>query len=285
MNRVAPKNIALRSSRFSGLALTVHRVLFGLFLLQFTLVWARLWLPWPLLGSVRWPDGLLVVLTTATVLASLTRQLPGQNVMLAAFIIALITTAIQSLGALTGIPFGPYYYTDQIGPQLFYPLPWAVPLMWITIILASRGVARLILRPWRQTPNYGFRLMGLTTLLVVLLDFGLEPFATHAKHYWLWHPTQFKFDWYTTPGINFFGWAVTTLLVLGFATPSLINKKPGFQPPPEYCPLLVWLLLNFLFATGAALNQLWPAVGLTSLISVVVIVLAVCGARWERLGQ
>ena len=88
MNRVELKHIALRSSRLSGLAPKVHRVLFGLFLLQFTLVWARLWLPWPLLGSARWPDGLLVVLTTATLLASLTRQLPGQNVMLAAVIIA-----------------------------------------------------------------------------------------------------------------------------------------------------------------------------------------------------
>ena len=133
MNRVALKHIALRSSPLLGLAPKVHRVLFGLFLLQFALVWTRLWLPWPLLGNARWPDGLLVVLTTATVLASLTRQLPGQNVMLAAIIIAFIGGAVQSLGALTAIPFGPYVYTDHIGQQLFYPLPWAVPLIWITI--------------------------------------------------------------------------------------------------------------------------------------------------------
>ena len=151
MNRVVLKDIALRSNRFSGLAPKVHRVLFGLFLLQFALVWTRLWLPWPLLGTARWPDGLLVVLTTATVLASLTRQLPGQNVMLASIIIAFIGGAVQTLGALTAIPFGPYVYTDHIGQQLFYPLPWAMPLMWITVILASRGVARLMLRPWRKT--------------------------------------------------------------------------------------------------------------------------------------
>ena len=129
MNRVVLKHIAQRSSRSSGLAPKVHCVLFGLFLLQFALVWTRLWLPWPLLGSTRRADGILVVLTSATVLASLVRQLPTQNVMLAAIIIAFIGGTVQSLGALTAIPFGPYVYTDHIGQQLFYPLPWAVPLI------------------------------------------------------------------------------------------------------------------------------------------------------------
>ena len=280
MNRVALKDIALRSSRFSGLAPKVHRVLFGLFLLQFALVWSRLWLPKPPFGEARWPDGLLVVLTTTTVLASLTCQLPGQNVMLASFIIAFIAGAVQTLGTLTAIPFGPFVYTDHIGQQLFYPLPWAVPLVWLTVILVARGVARLILRPWRNTSTYGFRLIGLTTLLVVLVDLGLEPFATRVKHLWFWNPTKLKFDWYTTPGINFFGWAITTLLIMAFATPSLINKKPGPQPPSDYYPLVIWLLLNFLFATGAAVHQLWPAVGLISLISVLVTLFAVRGARW-----
>jgi uncharacterized membrane protein len=280
MNRVAFKQIPLRSNRFSGLAPKIRRVLFGLFLLQFALVWTRLWLPWPLLGSVRWPDGLLMVLTAATVLASLSRQLPGQNVMLAAIIIAFIGGAAQTLGALTAIPFGPFVYTDYIGQQLFNPLPWAVPLIWITTILASRGVARLTLRPWRKTSNYGFRLIGLTTLLVVLLDLGLEPYAVRVKHFWLWNPTKLRFDWYGAPWINFFGWAVTTLLILAFTTPSLINKKPGPQPPPNYLPLAVWLLINLLFATGAAVHHLWPALALISLSSVTVGVFALRGARW-----
>ena len=235
MNRVELKHIALRGSRFSGLAPKVHRVLFGLFLLQFTLVWARLWLPWPPLGNARWPDGLLLVLTAATILASLTRQLPGQNVMLASVIIAFIAGAAQSLGALTAIPFGPYVYAESFGQQLFYPLPWAVPLVWIAVIFPSRGVARLILRPWRKTRTYGFWLIGLATALVVLLDLGLEPFATRVKHYWFWNPTKLKLDWYGTPWVNFLGWAVTTLLILAFATPLPHQQETDAPAPSGLC--------------------------------------------------
>jgi uncharacterized membrane protein len=279
MNRIVLKDIPLQPNPLSGWSPRIHRVLFALFLLQFALAWTRLWLPQPPFGNARWPDGLLVVLATGTVLASLTRQLPGQNVMLASIIIAFLAGAVETLGAFTAIPFGPFAYTSEIGQQLFYPLPWAVPMIWIVVLLASRGVARLVLRPWRNTPNYGFRLIGLATLLVVLLDFGLEPFATQVKHFWQWNPTKLRFDWYTTPCVNFLGWAVTALLILAFVTPALINKQPMKQPPPDYHPLIVWLLLNLLFATGALVHQLWPVALLISIASVVVTAVAVRGAR------
>jgi uncharacterized membrane protein len=279
MNRLAIEAIPLRSSRLSGWAAIICRALLGLFFLEYIFVWARLWLPGLWFGDARWPDGVLLVLAAAALIASLTRQLPGQNVMLASVIIASIGSAVQSLGALSDIPFGPFVYTDRFGQQLFYPLPWAVPLMWITVILASRGVARLILRPWRETPTYGFRMIGLTTVLVVLLDLGLEPFATCVKRFWLWNPTKLKLDWYGAPAINFFGWAVSTLLILAFATPALINKKPMPQPRSDYVPLAIWFLLNLLFATGVAVHHLWLALASICVHSLVVSIFAFRGAR------
>jgi len=66
MNRAALRKIPLRTNRFAGLAPILHRILFVLFLIQFALVWSGLWLHSPLLGQARWPEGLLVVLATAT---------------------------------------------------------------------------------------------------------------------------------------------------------------------------------------------------------------------------
>jgi uncharacterized membrane protein len=284
MHRVVLKDIRLERTPFAGFARKVHHVLFGLFLAQFTLVWAKLWLLGTPFGNAKWPDGLLVVLATATLLASLTLQLPGQNVILASVVIAASGGAVHAIGALTGIPFGPYVYSSQIGQQLFSGLPWAVPMVWIIVILSSRGVARLVLRPWRNTQNYGFSLIGLTAALVVWLDFGLEPFATQVKHFWRWNPTKIRSDWYGAPWVNFFGWMVTALLILAFVTPSLINKRPVKQPPPDYHPLIVWLLLNLLFATGSGVLRLWMATWLITAGSALAVFYALRGARAKAVG-
>jgi uncharacterized membrane protein len=233
-----------------------------------------------LFGNARWPEGLLVVLATAITVSSLSRRLPSQNVILASFIIALIASGVQSLGALTGIPFGPYVYNyENIGRELFYPLPWAVPLMWIVVILNSRGVARLMLRPWRKIRAYGFWVIGLTMVLAALFDLGLEPFATRVKGYWYWTPTKLPLAWYGAPLVNFFAWAVCTLLILAFATPALIDKKK-VKHPPDYQPLVIWLLLNVLFATGALSHGLWPAAAAIVTGSIAVTGFALHGARW-----
>jgi len=281
MKRVVLKHIPLRTNRFAAWPSFFQRTLFVLFLIQFALVWSRLWTARPLFGDVRWPEGLLVVLATATTLASMARHLPGQNVMLASSIIAVIAGAVHTIGALSGIPFGPYAYTSNMGQELFHPLPWAMPLIWIVLVLNSRGAARIILRPWRTTQRYGFWLLGLTALLVVMLEIGLEPFATRVKQYWLWHPAKTTVAWYGAPWVNFIGWGVSALLILAFVTPSLINKNPAPATQPDYHPLVIWLLLTFLFGTAAWTHELWAA---SLVVFSETILVAAFGLRWRRAG-
>ncbi|HKI70317.1 MAG TPA: hypothetical protein VKA67_12050, partial [Verrucomicrobiae bacterium] len=71
----------------------------------------------------------------------------------------------------------------------------------------------------------------------------------------------------------------TVLFMLAFATPILINKKPS-KRPPDYQPLVIWVLLNALFALGAGRHQLWLAVGLCTASAIVVAIAAIRGARW-----
>jgi uncharacterized membrane protein len=273
------KKIPLRANLFPGLSAKIHWAFFALFLVQFTLVWLNLWTGFPGFGNARWPDGVLLVLTVGTTLSSLARQLPAQNVMLASVIIVFIAGTVQTFGAVTAIPFGPYVYLPAIGQRLFEPLPWAVPMIWLIAILCARGVGRLILRPWRKTRSYGFWLMGSTATLVVLFDFGLEPFATQVKHFWFWSPTRAGLYWYGTPWVNSLGWAATALLILAFVTPSLINKKP-VKNLPDYHPLIIWLLVNALFATGAITHQLWSASGFIVAQCLIVTTFALRGGAW-----
>jgi uncharacterized membrane protein len=280
MKRVSLKHIPLRINPWEKWPGRAHQVFLWTFLAHYVLCWFRIFLPNPPFGEARWPDGILVVLAAGTTLASLVRGLPLQNVMLASFIIGSAGAAAHTLTAVSGIPFGPLKFTRQIGQELFHPLPWAIPIVWIVIVLTARGVARLILRPRRRSPTYGFEVLGFGTMLVIVLDLGLEPFATQVKGFWSWEHSRSGWEWYGAPWVNFVGWAVTTVLILAFATPALINKKPVNQvPPPDYHPLLIWFLLNLLFLTGAVAKQLRSAAIVIGLVTLLVSVLALLGAR------
>jgi uncharacterized membrane protein len=235
----------------------------------------------PLPGKSGWPEAVLVLTAAMATLASLSRILPGQSILLAAVIIGLFGGLVHGLGATTAFPFGPFVYSEAAGPKFFNVLAWPLPLIWIIAILNSRGVAKLVLRPWRKLKNYGFWLIGVTAMFVMLFDLALEPFAAHSNHYWLWLPTKFPFAWYGAPLVNFLGWLLTALLILAFATPALTNKPSRSKKNPvDYHPLVVWLLALALFATSAFQNQLWSAAALCMLTGVVAAIFAVRGARW-----
>jgi uncharacterized membrane protein len=242
----------------------------------FLLVFATLFIA----PEANWPEAVLLILATISTFTALVRQLPGQNVLTAAIVIALIGSGASALGVRTAIPFGPFVYGPATGPQLFKTLPWAIPLLWIVVVLNSRGVARLILRPWRKTRTYGFWLMGLTAVLVVAFELAFDPFAAHLKHYWIWTPTKFPLTWQDAPLTNFLGCGIVVLLMLAFATPALINKQLSKRSTPDYHPLGVWLGAVLFCGVVSAMHGLWLMVAVDAAVAISAAVFAVRGAKW-----
>jgi uncharacterized membrane protein len=256
-----------------------HWLLVVLLAAAFALVLAANGLSLDLPGKPGWPAALLILLATVSTITALARQLALQNVLLAAFVIALMGGAVHALGVTMGIPFGPFIFGTEAGPQLFKTLPWAMPLIWVVAILNSRGVVRLILRPWRKIRSYGFWLIGLTTMLSMLFDLTFDPFASRVKHYWLWMPTKFPLTWQGAPLVNFLSWAVVALLMLVLVTPALINKNPA-RRVPDFHPLAVWLGAILLFGTTSALHGMWESVALDGTVAVLAATFAIRGGRW-----
>jgi len=267
---------------FKRLEGAAHWLASGLAVACFLFVLVTLLMPMRLPGKAGWPEASLVLAATLSTVVSQARRLPLQNVMLAAGLIAIIGGAEHAVGAVTAIPFGPFSYADDAGPQIFGALAWPMPFVWVIVILNSRGVARLMLRPWRKLRSYGFWLIGITVALTVMFDLALEPFAAAVKRYWLWHPTRLPFTWGGAPITNFLGWLVTALLILAFATPALIDKRHqrSANRPPDYHPFVIWLLAMLLFAVGAATRQLWPAGIYCIAAGIAVTIFAIRGAKW-----
>jgi len=261
------------------LAKICHVFCFVVFILAFALVSVNLLLPGHFprelaIGS----EGFLLCFAAATTLCALSRHLPAQNVLLAASVIGLIGAIATYVGLKTSVPFGPFLFSLDMKPRIS-GLPWFVPIVWVVAVLNSRGVARLGLRPWRKTRNYGWWVIGLTIVLCMMLDLGWEVFIGPINHYVLWSQTKFPLSWHGVPFSNFLGWILTLLLIMAFCTPALINKRHT-RSIPDYHPLIVWLLLNLVCLIGAAESHLWSAVAVTAACCVIASVFAIRGARW-----
>jgi len=232
-------------------------------------------------SSSDW-DAATIALAAVASVTALHRQLPWQNVLPAALIAAAIGGFAHGLSANPNfcLPFGPLVFNPAAGGKIFSTLPWTVPILWIVVIFNARGTARLIMRPWRKVKNYGFWLLGLTAALAMAFDLALEPYAGPVRHLWRWQPTKITFTWQGATPLNFLGWAFVSLLIMAFATPSLIRKQPGNPSAPDFHPLALWLGALLLFATGAARAGLWWPVAVDATLAAVTTFFAIRGARW-----
>ena len=272
---------------------TLNTLLLVAFLLELAAPW-----------SVAWLDTAALTLAALAALVAMNRQLPLQNVLTVAFITAAVGVAVHGFSARTAIPLGPIAFDfpmsqaasflnrkteitlnpviyDNYGKSLiFYTVPWLIPALWVMAIFTARGVGRLILRPWRKVKTYGYWLIALTAVLTVAFDLALEPYAVEFKHLWHWQHTRLEISWHGATPINFMGWGCAALLVLMFATPSLIRKQPGSLGGSDYYPLWVWLGALTVFAAGSFSAGLWWSVALDAVIAGVTTCLAVRGAKW-----
>jgi uncharacterized membrane protein len=223
-----------------------------------------------------------IFLAALVSIAALNRQLPLQNVLPVAFIAALIGSLAHGLSASPNIslPFGPLVFNPAAGAKIFGFVPWTIPFLWIVAIFNARGTARLILRPWRKVKNYGFWLIGFTALLAMAFDIGLEPYAWHVNHFWLWQHTKINLTWDGATLMNFVGWLFVSLLIMLVATPSMIRKQPGSHSEPDYHSFAIWLGAFLLFASGSASVGHWWPVAMDVLIAGVTTAFAVRGAKW-----
>lgn len=206
----------------------------------------------------RWADGAFWFLAAATSVAGLARWMPAQNALAAGGILGGFGALVEMVGTGTGFPFGQYEYTQRLGYKIVESVPWPVLFYWIAILLNSRGVARLVLRPWRRTEYYGFWVIFLSAFLSTWLALGAEPFFVHAAVYKNWTGRASAWNWHSVPWTFFLAWPVVSALALAFVTPWLVLKAP-LKAPSDYHPLVVWILLAVLFLAGGLLWQCWNA--------------------------
>ena len=137
----------------------------------------------------------------------------------AAFVLSL---GAELTGTATGLPFGVYGYTDQLGYKIIGLVPFNIPTSWFYMLVASLGICGRFLAPKDDhVSKWWWSLVG--GLVLTAWDVSMDPAMVKTTH-WVWSVpdlsqassfariigTPFFFG---MPLTNWLGWLLTGVLV------------------------------------------------------------------------
>jgi putative membrane protein len=182
--------------------------------------------------------GALILLQGAAALCWLVGR-HGARGGLAALLVFLLAWVVEHAGVTTGMPFGRYYYTGALQPQIFGTVPLAIPCAWLMVAAGAWQIAttdhRLPITDRWLLPAVINRRGSVVVMatLVLLLDLQIETVATKINHYWIWRDGG---PYYGVPTANFVAWWLTGMamaVVVATVLPGVEAGEIGRQEDKE----------------------------------------------------
>ncbi len=168
----------------------------------------------------------------------------GAQRLLTLLALTVITAMVmESVGVLTGWPFGPYHYTDRLGPKLLGLVPFPILLAWFMMVYTSQQVVERIAAPFLPERVAWYHLAWLTFVAAMALtawDLIMDPLMV-ARAHWVW---EVRGRYFGIPVQNYFGWMLTAVLVYGgyyLMHPRIVRSgSKEWQALPVWAYVFTW---------------------------------------------
>ncbi len=193
----------------------------------------------------------------------------------------LLPLTAELVGTSTGWPFGPYEYTDLLGPKVLGKVPFTIPLSWFYMGFTAYLLASAItgmLRVRRRT----FWTLALGAWLLMAWDLALDPAMVRNQvfPFWQWYTHGVYFG---MPLQNFVGWFLVGFLFMGLSRILWGENAPASISP--WLPLGMYLA-NMAFAMVLSVSAgLWLPLVIAVTLGIIPASLALRSARGLRNGS
>ena len=164
-----------------------------------------------------------------------------------------IGNLFENVGVRTGFPFGPYYFTDVMGPKIL-AVPIMLGLAYVGMAYLSFTLARLILDNVGAPPG-GSLVVALPVVAAVIMvawDLCLDPVWSTIVRAWIFPGGGAYFG---VPISNFAGWYLTVYVIYQLFT--LYLRRTVAAPAPM--AVAYWRQAVVFYAVSAAGNLLLVA--------------------------
>jgi uncharacterized membrane protein len=202
-----------------------------------------------------------------------------------AVICLVVSNIFENLGVATGFPFGPYHYTDALGPKLFY-VPLMIGPAYLSVGYMAWVLATILAGDVRRGAGAfaTFATPFIAAFIMVLWDVSMDPSASTVQKWWIWESGG---GFFGVPISNYLGWFLTVYVFMQLFALYLRARAPvPEQPQPKsyfiqaiamYAIVALGFVLTFLAegsvtvtdATGAAWlsGDIYETAAMTSLLT------------------
>ncbi len=151
-----------------------------------------------------------------------------------------VSLLFESVGVATGLVYGPYHYTEKLGPLFLGLVPYLIPVAWFMMSYPSFVIAdRLIPSTWKR----GQRILAVAVvggIVMTAWDMVMDPVMVWGGH-WVW---DVEGPYYGIPLQNYWGWWLTV-----FTTYALYLLLAGKQEKPadarsDRLPVLMYMIVG-----------------------------------------
>lgn len=169
------------------------------------------------------------------------RYLGARQAGLSLLALTAFAYSIETIGVVTGFPYGAFDYGGSLGPKVFGLVPYLLPVTYLPLVIGAVAAA------WKPRSRI-FHILG-AALLLTLMDGVLDPGAA-ALGFWVWLEGGF---YYGVPLSNYLGWLLSGLFA------AAITLSVGRWKEPPLPIMLDGAIIAGAFWTGVAVFAFLPA--------------------------
>lgn len=145
-------------------------------------------------------------------------------------ILSILPLAVEAYAVATGVPYGRFTYSADLGYRVFGLVPWTVAFAYLPMLLGAVTLARA------AAGTSWTRLVPAGVLVLLLVDLVIDPAVVHAG-LWVWTDGG---AYYGVPASNFAGWVLTGAVYI-----VLFRLIAGARPIPGTVAASLLLILAF----------------------------------------
>jgi putative membrane protein len=119
-----------------------------------------------------------------------------------------VSLLFESVGVATGWVYGPYHYTNKLGPKFLGLVPLLIPVAWFMMTYPSFVIANHIVPLIKSVWAWRLVVAALGALVMTSWDLTMDPMMVAGGH-WVWEQSGAYFG---VPLQNYWGWWLTTFV-------------------------------------------------------------------------